>query len=82
MGLPRKKLERIGMFLSRGCEYAGTQETVNEIKAEVLDGMGFGYPADEVGLEWDGQPIGTLDDFADDFWDRAVERFLNVLSTE
>lgn len=39
--------------------------------------------ADDVTLaDWDEDTIGTLDDFANIFWDKAVEKILNVLKTE
>lgn len=80
--ISKKKIEELREFLSRGCDYAGTQETVDEIKAEVLEEMGCEYSADEVGLEWGTKVYGVVDDFADIFWDKAVEKILNVLSTE
>ena len=82
MKISKKKIEELREFLSRGCEYAGTQDIVNEIKVETLEAMGCDYSPDEVGLEWNGEMFGVVDDFADLFWDKAVEAFLNILSTE
>lgn len=80
--ISKKTIESLRDFLSRGCDYAGTQEAVDELKYKALKKMGCDYAADEVGLEWDGEGLGTVDDFADFFWDMAVENFLNVLKTE
>lgn len=80
--ISKKTIESLRDFLSRGCDYAGTQEAVDELKYKALKKMGCDYTADEVGLEWDGEGLGTIDDFADNFWDLAVENFLNVLKTE
>ncbi len=80
--ISKKTIENLRDFFSRGCDYAGTQEVVDELKYKALKKMGCEYAADEVGLEWDGEEMGTVDDFADYFWDMAVEIFLNVLKTE
>lgn len=80
--ISKKTIASLRDFLSRGCDYAGTQEAVDELKWKALKKMGCDYAADEVGLEWDGEELGTVDDFADYFWDLAVENFLNVLKTE
>lgn len=66
------------------CKYSGTQEIVNDLMNESLREMGAKViEADDVSLiDWDDDTIGTLDDFANIFWDKAVESFLNVLATE
>ena len=70
--------------MNRGCEYSGTQETVNELMNESLRKMGEEIiQADDVTLiDWNEETIGMLDDFANIFWDKAVEKILNVLETE
>ena len=32
--------------------------------------------------DWDGDEVCTVEDFANVFWDKAVEKILNVLATE
>lgn len=80
--ISKKTIASLREFLSKGCDYGGTQEAVDELKYKALKMMGCDYAADEVGLEWDGEELGTVDNFANYFWDMAVENFLNVLKTE
>ena len=82
--ISKKTIESLREFLNRGCEYGGTQEVVNDIMDKSLRDMGVEIiQADDVGLiDRDGDTIGTLDDFANIFWDKVVEDILNVLETE
>lgn len=70
-------------FLNRGCEYAGTQEVVDNLVSETLIELGSKYPyGDEIGLvDVDGE-FDTINEFANRFWDKAVVCILNVLMTE
>ena len=82
--ISKKTIENLREFMNRGCEYSGTQETVNELMNESLRKMGEEIiQADDVTLiDWNEETIGMLDDFANIFWDKAVEKILNVLETE
>ena len=81
--ISKKTIDNLREFMDRGCEYAGTQDVVDEIVTEVLSSLGSKYPyGDEIGLvDADGE-FNTVDEFANMFWDRAVIAFLNVLATE
>ncbi len=82
--ISKNTINNLREFMSRGCKYSGTQEIVNDLMNESLREMGAKViEADDVSLiDWDDDTIGTLDDFANIFWDKAVESFLNVLATE
>ena len=82
--ISKKTINNLKEFLNRGCEYGGTQDIVNDLMNESLREMGAEViEADEVTLiDWDEDTIGTLEDFANIFWDKAVEDIMNVLETE
>lgn len=82
--ISKKTISNIREFVNRGCEYSGTQEIVDDLMDKSLREMGAKViQADDVVLvDWDEDPIGTLDIFANIFWDKAVECILNVLETE
>lgn len=80
--ISKKTIENLREFLDRGCDYAGTQDIVDEITTEVLRGLKSKSYGDEIGLvDADGE-FSTVEEFANMFWDRAVVAFLNVLATE
>jgi hypothetical protein len=81
--ISKKVIDNLREFMDRDCEYAGTQDVVNDITTEILSDLGSRYPySDEIGLiDADGE-FNTIDNFANMFWDRAVIAFLNVLATE
>lgn len=81
--ISKKIIDNLREFMDRGCEYAGTQDVVNDITTEILSDLGSIYPySDEIGLiDADGE-FNTIDNFANMFWDKAVIAFLNVLATE
>lgn len=79
--ISKKTINNLREFLNRGCDYAGTQEQVDEITIEVLRGLKSESYGDEVALVDDGE-FSTIEEFANMFWDIAVERILNVLETE
>ena len=76
-------IDNLREIMSRGCEYFGTQEVIDDITTEILIDLGSKYPySDEIGLvDTDGE-FNTLNEFVNMFWDRAVIVFLNVLATE
>ena len=82
--ISKKTIDSLEEFMDRGCEYSGTQDIVNDLMDESLREMGAKIiQADDVTLtDWDEDTIGMLDDFANIFWDKAVEKILNVLKTE
>lgn len=82
--LNKKDIEELKEFMDRGCEYAGTQEVVNDLMNESLREMGVKtIMADDVNLvDWDENSIGNLEEFCNIFWDKAVGKILNVVETQ
>ncbi|MBO5208499.1 MAG: hypothetical protein J6B68_04050 [Lachnospiraceae bacterium] len=82
--ISKRTINNLREFMSRGCEYSGTQDVVNDLMNESLRDMGAKViQADDVALvDWDEDTIGMLDDFANIFWDKATDKILNVLETE
>lgn len=81
--LSKKDMEELREVCALGCEYSATQDVVSSIVYETLEEMGgtdLRY-ADEIGLT-DGKEFATLDDFINIFWDKAVEKILNVVETQ
>lgn len=78
------QIESMRKFLDRGCKYAGTQEVVMEIANEALRERGCELcQCDDASVcDWDGDEVCTVEDFANIFWGKAVEKILNVLATE
>ena len=76
-------IENLREFMDRGCDYAGTQEMINDLVCETLIELGSNCRyGDEIGmLDYDGE-FATAEDFANLFWDKEVECILNVLATE
>lgn len=82
MKIPKKTIENIKEFVSRGCECSGTQEIVDELVHDTLEELGTENPyGDEVAL-WDDGMFSTVEEFANIFWDKAAEKIINVLETE
>lgn len=79
----KNNLEEIRDFLDRGCEFAGTQQIVDDIAADILFEMGAEYPfPDEIILnDGDDSDLGVLSDFAEKFWDKSVDMIMNVLES-
>lgn len=81
--ISKKTINNLREFTSRGCEYSGTQEVVNDLVHITLKEIGTQYPyGDEVTLFDGDDQFSTVEDFANLFWDKAVEKILNVLETE
>lgn len=80
--ISKKTINNLREFLDRGCDYAGTQEMVFDITTEVLRALKSESYGDEVGLVDENGAFSTVDEFADMFWDKAVECILNVIETE
>ena len=76
-------IENLREFIDRGCDHAGTQEVVDDIVYETLKELGADCPfGDEIGLFDGDSEFCTLDEFANAFWDKAIEKILHVLKTE
>lgn len=84
MRISKKKIEYLREFMKmNGCPEAGTEEVVEDEVSDILKGLGSElHDADEIGLTDGEVEFATLDDFVRIFWDRAVDLFLNVLSSE
>ena len=83
MELKDKDFEEIREFLSRGNEYAGTQEVINDVVADILNNLESDLTeADEIGLTNGTCEFSTLQDFVNEFWDRSIDLFMNVLETQ
>lgn len=81
--IPKKTIENLKEFMDRNCEYAGTQEAVDDLALEALKECSSAAYTDEVALyDCDDEFITTVGEFADIFWDKAVEKILCVLETE
>lgn len=52
-------IDNLREFMSRGCEYSGTQEVIDDITTEILGDLGSKYPyGDEIRLvDADGELI-------------------------
>lgn len=84
MKISKKKIEELRESMKiNGDACYGTEEvvfdTVSDILKETESEVIF---PDEVGLTDGCTEFTTLDDFVREFWDRAVDLFLNFLSSE
>lgn len=81
--ISKKTISNLREFMSRGCEYSGTQEIVDDLVHEVLTELGTVCPyGDEISLFDGDDQFSSVEDFANIFWDKAIEKILNVLETE
>lgn len=61
----------------------GTEEVVDDAVRNILKEMGSELDDPElVGLVEDNGEFGCLSDFVNEFWDKAVDLIVNVISTE
>lgn len=68
-------------WLSRGCEYAGTQEVVHESFLESMEELGGTGDWDEVAAEdLEGQ-MCVLQSLFETFYDKTVEKILNYIES-
>lgn len=83
LNLTPHDVDELREFLSRGCEYSGTQETINDWTSEVMKELGSKCAyIDEIELlDIDGKYY-SLEDFVNLFWDKAVKGILNVIKTQ
>ena len=82
--ISKKTIEELEDILDRGCEYADTQTVVTEYANEALkeSGCELCQVDDATIVDWDGDTVCTVEDFANILWDKAVEGILNVLKTQ
>ena len=81
--ISKKTIENLREFLDRGCDYAGTQEIVDDLVHETLEAIGTEYSyGDEISLFDGDDQFSSVEEFANLFWDKTVECILNVLVTE
>ncbi len=83
--LSRRDMEELREACSYDCGYTDTEEVVKDITAQVLEELDSDTTyGDEVGLvDSDrGEEFTTLDDFVRIFWDKAVEKILNVVESQ
>lgn len=67
--------------LSRGCEYAGTQEVVHESFLESMEELGGTGDWDEMAAEdLEGQ-MCVLQSLFETFYDKTVEKILNYIES-
>ena len=76
-------IENLKEFMNRGNGYSGTQEIVDDLAYETIEELGLMRPSlDEIGLTDGYNEFATVGDFVNLFWDKAIEKILNVLETE
>lgn len=82
--LSKEDIEELREFCSLGCEFSGTEEIVREIANEVLkeNGCEICQCDDATIIDWDDDTICNVEDFAFTFWEKAVEKILNVVETQ
>ena len=87
MKIPQETIDSIKDFIDIGNDYAGTEEHLKDLVAEVLTDNKFSYPyADELEVvDYFGGEITehmSLEQFVYELYDKIVEGFINVLETE
>lgn len=82
--LSKKDIEELREFCSLGCEFSGTEEIVREIANEVLkeNGCDSCQCDDAAIMDLDDDMVCTIENFAFAFWEKAVEKILNVVETQ
>lgn len=80
--ISKKAVEEVEEILSRGCEYADTQEVVHESFLEVLGELGGEGDWDEMStLDLNDKEI-ILQDLFEAFYDKTIEKVMNVIKTQ
>lgn len=81
--LNAKDCAELRAFLSLGCDYSGTQETVRDIAAETLKELKCSARMpDEISLKgWNGEEPATLEDFIFLFYHKISNAIMNVVAT-
>lgn len=74
--------ERLREELSRGCEYSGCQENVQESFEEMAEQLGMEGDWDEIGVNDTNGNGFVLQDVIEQFYDIMIDRVLNYIATE
>mgnify|MGYP001013821972 CR=1 FL=1 len=74
--------ERLREELSRGCEYSGTQEVVQETFEELAEQIGMEGDWDEIEVKDINDSGFVLQDIIEQFYDIMIEKVLNYISAE
>ncbi len=74
--------ERLREELSRGCEYSGTQEVVQETFEELAEQIGMEGDWDEIEVKDINDSGFVLQDIIEQFYDMMIEKVLNYISAE
>lgn len=74
--------ERLREELSRGCEYSGTQEVVQETFEELAEQIGMEGDWDEIKVKDINDSGFVLQDIIEQFYDIMIEKVLNYISAE
>ena len=80
----KKTLMAVKYFLENEQEYWDKDGVISEIVAEtgLLKNEEIGQlDTDECGIDWDHENVCNLDDFICAFFDKALEKFCNVLDS-
>lgn len=70
------------LLLSRGCEYSGTQEIVQETFEEMREQIGMEGDWDEIGVTDTDNREFVLQDVIEQFYDLMIEKVLNYIGAE
>lgn len=73
-----EKIEEVKEFLEEGEGYS-RDEVIADILGEIR--LLKGYEADEISLVWDGELLGDLQTFTDEFYEKVIEKVSNVLDS-
>lgn len=81
--LSKSEMEELREICSMGCEYSGTSEIVSDLVEETLEEIGGTdlRGSDEIGLTDGEDEFTTLQNFIDVFWEKTVDKILNVVET-
>lgn len=79
--ISKKTIEELEDILNRGCDYADTQTVVTEYANEALkeSGCELCQCDDAMVVDWDEDTVCTVEEFANIFWDKAVEGMIRIL---
>ena len=80
--ISKKTIEELDEILSRGCDYAATQEVVHETFAESLEELGGCGDWDEMTTTDMNDNDVVLQDLFEMFYDKMIEKVMNILKTQ
>ena len=80
--ISKKAIEEIEEILSRGCEYADTQEVVHESFIDALKGLGGLGDWDEMSTTDLNDNEIVLQDLFEAFYDKTIEKVMNIIKTQ